>query len=553
MVADKDLSSPEGSDDESNHRQRDSFVTPGFVRLDHQNFQHFGENVQDFESQRADEDKKWQAGRVTSMRNSGGLLMSLGEKVKEGDGLIKKLNFEGKGTHLVENGVEDAKKDTALSRWDKRHSLNRIDQLPPREQQLISAEQTLEDNSENEEEDTVEATVSLISVESLHLKHLDSKAIYRKVQDFEHQWQERGYTQVLKMRDRLQEPYDDQATDGKGKRQRPSSGVQEGNVSTKLMMFGGGADYIESPWKQTQAQERPKTKLNLGSPAKTSPAKEESSSSSPTPSSENDAAAALREALKDVVDGPIDRSPSSVSPSHGKVKRRSSLSSRASLTTFETIKEAEEDKEEAEDANVDLDHSATELVADESTDKIVPLPKLHPNLSRRLSEERLRLDGLLPGEQSGNCSSRKETPLRESQSQSGSRSTKARSVLDSGEARQQLHVSFHHIEQKESPGSSALHEKMGKSRSRPVSAPPFHLKDSKTAAITADMVGLSGESEAKEILKAESKVAALLSAPQCTSSNFPPQLTRGSLQIWKQEVSIHIISYLLNLKLLCLI
>ena len=542
MAAGNDLPSPEGSDDESGHRQRDSFVTPGFERLDQQNFSHFGENVHDLESHRAREDKQWQAGRVTSMRNSGGLAISLGEKVKKRDGLAKKLNFEDKGPpHLVENGAEDG----ALSRWEKRHSLNRIDQLPPEEQQLICAEQILEANSENDEEDVLDETVSQVSVESMHLKHLDSKAIYRKVQDFERQWEERGYTEVFKMRDRIQEPHDDdQAGIGKGKKLRPASGVQEGNVSTKLMMFGGSTDYIKSPWKQAPQEHVTKTRPHLSSPAKTSPIKEELSSGSPPSSTEKDTTtAALREALKDVVDGPTERSPSHVSPSHGKVKRKSSLSSRASVTTFETIRETEEDKE-VEHTTADLlDHVATELVGDESTDKIVPLPKVHPNLSRRLSEERLRLDGLLPAGQSGDSSSKKETPLRDShlQSASGSRSTKARSVIDSGKARQPLHVSFQHIDQRESsPGSAALREKMGKSQSRPVSAPPFHLKDSRTSDLAADkMGGPSGKREAKEILKAESKVAALLSPPQCTSSNFPPQLTRGNLQIWKQEVSLH--------------
>ena len=549
-IEDNELSSPEGSDDESGHRQRDSFITPGFERLDHQNFDHFGRNIQDLESHKAQEDKQWQAGRVTSMRNSGGLAITLGEKVKKGDGLAKKLNFEDKAPpHVVKNGAEGGEKDTALSRWEKRHSLNRIDQLPPGEQQLVSAEQILEANSENEEEDILEETVSQISVESMHLKHLDSKAIYRKVQDFERQWEERGYTEVFKMRDRLQEPHDDQAGSSKGKKLRPASGVQEGIVSEKLMVFGGSTDYVKSPWKQAQPQERvTKTKPHLSSPAKTSPIKEKLSPGSSPSSPEKDATTAvLREAVKDVVDGPTERSPSNVSPSHGKVKRRSSLSSRASVTTFETIREAEEDREEAGHTTADLlDHVATELAGDESTDKIVPLPKLHPNLSRRLSEERLRLDGLLSADQSGDSSSKKEPALREGHSKSGSRSTKARSVLDSGEARQQLHVSFQYIDQRESsPGSAALREKMGKSRSRPVSAPPFHLKDSKTPALAANMIGRpSGEIEAKEILKAESRVVALLSPPQCTSSSFPPQLTRGSLQIWKQEVRAYIIVFI---------
>ena len=551
-AADNDLPSPEGSDDESGHRQRDSFVTPGFERLDHRNFEHFGENVHDLESHRAREDKQWQAGRVTSMRNSGGLAISLGEKVQKDDSLAKKLRFE-------ENRAEGGQRDGVLNRWEKQHSLNRIDQLPPDQQQLISAEQVLEATSENEEEDVLEETVSLVSVESMHLKQLGPKAIYHKVQDFERQWEERGYTEVFKMRDRLQEPDDDdQGGIGKGKKLRPASGVQEGNVSAKLMMFGGSSDYIKSPWKQTQRQERAiKTKSHLSSPTKTSSIKEEElSSSSPPSSSEKDTttAAALREALKDEVDGPTERSPSNVSPSHGKVKRKSSLSSRASMTTFETIREAEEDREVERTTADLLDHVATELAGDERTDKIVPLPKVHSNLSRRLSEERLRLDGLLPADQSGDSSSKKGTPFGRDtghpRSGSGSRSTKARSVIDSGEARQPLHVSFQHIDQKEesSPGgAAALREKMGKSRSRPVSAPPFHLKDSKTSSLR--MGDPSEESEAKEILKAEGKVAALLSPPQSTSSSFPPQHTRGSLQIWKQEVSMQHIISMGNLKL----
>ena len=529
MAADIDLGSPDGSDDESGHRQRDSFITPGYERLDHKNFEQFGENVHELESQRAQEDKQWEAGRVTSLRNSGVLEKPLGETVKKGDGLAKKLDFEDNSGSL-QDGAKGGEKDSALIRWEKQHSLNRIDQLPPEQQQLVSAEQSLEANSENEEEDALEETVSHVSVESMHLEHLNPKAVYRKVQDFDRQWEERGYTEVFKMRDRLQEPHEDsQAGIGKGKKVRRVSGVEQGNVSTKLMMFGGNADYIKLPWQQAQPQERAvKTKPHIGSPARTSPIKEEelSLNSPPFPTGKDDTTtAALREVLKDMVDGPTERSPSSMSPSHGKVKRMSSLSSRASLTTFETIREAEEDRE-VEPTTADLlDHVATELAGDESTDKVVPLPKVHPNLSRRLSQERLRLDGLLPADQSGDSfrSPKKEMPLRDGQ--------------------QPLHVSFQHIDQSDpSPGSTAaLREQMRKSqsRSRPVSAPPFQRKDSKTSFLMADKMPLGNLDGDKEILKAEGKVAALLSPPQCTSNNFPPQLTRGRLQIWKQEVSMH--------------
>lgn len=505
----------EGSDDESRHlHHRDILFTPGFENLDSQNFQHFGENVKELESQREEADKQWEAGRRTSMRNSGVVDTPPREKVEQ-EGLAKKLNFEDEKTCLPENTAEEDK-IALLSRWEKQHSLNKIDQLSKEEQKYISAMPIMEPDSEEEDDDdySIEETVS---VESLHIRHLDARSVYLKMQDFESQRQERGYTQVLKMRDHIQKHDDHQDLSGKVKGKRPSSGVQEGNVNAKLQMFGGGMDL-----EQLQLKRRDKIRHHPGSPIKTNLFKDEFTfnSTSTFPSKEDTPTTAMNESPKDQVDAPIDGS-----PLHGKVKRRSSLSSRASVTTFETIREAEEDDE---GENRIAKHSVTDLEGDESEENVAPLPKLQPNLSRRLSQERLRLDGLLSNQSSDlNLASKYESPQRGSHSRL---ITKAHCIPSpaAGPAQRQLHVSFHVIDHKESTSVAQLKHK-GRSRSRPISAPPFHQKV---------VTNIGQELLANDVLKAESKVAALLSPPVAASSNLQLDidLNRGSMKIWKQEV-----------------
>lgn len=512
--------SPEGSDDESSNCQRDSLFTPGFENLDRQNFEHFGENVKDLESRREEADKQWEAGRSTNMRNSGMVDTPLSEKVKPQDGLARKLNFDDKMAYLPENTAEGEDKNAHLSRWEKRHSLNKIDHLPQEQQKRISAIPIVEPESEeDDDDDSIEETVS---VESLHIRHLDARGVYLKMQDFESQRQERGYTQVLKMRDHIQEHDDHQDLDRKVKKKHPSSGVQEGNVNAMLQMFGEGTDL-----KQVQLKRRDKTRYHPGSPIKTNLFKDEFTfnSISISPAKGDTPATTVNESPKDEVDTPTDGS-----PSHGKVKRRSSLSSRASVTTFETIREAEEDDEQENSVDLVSKHSVPDLERDESEENVAPLPKLPPNLSRRLSQERLRLDGLLLNQSSEvNFASMDRSPQRDSHSLLN---TNARSVPNSaGPAHKQLHVSFHEIDQKQSTGStSAVQLKhKGRSRSRPVSAPPFHQK-----AVTH----IGQEQVADESLKAESKVAALLSPPVAVGSKLQLDidLNRGGMKIWKQEV-----------------
>ena len=505
------LSSPEMSDDEgASQYQRESLVTPGFVKLDPQTFEEFGENVKELELQREKEDEEWKAGRRTSMRNSRPMSAPLEEKEK---GVAMKLEFEEKSTLVAGDESVDGGSDNLLSRWANRHSLNRIDQLPQEEQaKRISATQLLESDSENEDDDFMEETVSR---ESLHLRYLDARAVYLKVQNFEQQRQERGYTEVLKMRDQLQTSKNDGASSRKILKKRPSSGVIKGNVNAKLEVFGESADHSRPSWKKKSGNS--KSRHHPGSPIKTSLFKDEFTFDSIPSSPEN---SALVEAYHEEIDGAMD----DMSPSHGKLM--SSLSSRASTTAFETIREAEENEESG--GNVDIKHSsANTAIKDEGSENIAPLPKLHRGLSRRLSEERLRLDGLLPAESSRDGRPSKEQPRKDGDVVLRSTPTKSkpRSIPNSAGPKHQSHVHFH----QESVDSTVQHGRTRKPQNRPVSAPPFHQR---TVAHTTQS-GLGS----KELLEAESKVATLLSRPQCSNSNFPSDSGRGSLKIWKQEVS----------------
>ena len=507
-----ELPPPEDSDDEGGYPQRDSFVTPGFERLDYRNFEHFGENVEDFESQRAEEDKEWQEGRRTSMRNSGVMNVPSSGKVQRETGVAKKLNFEEKVKTNRENSMEEKEDNDALYNRQEKQNLNRIDQLPPEERKRIS--------ESHEDDDLVAESASMVSVESLHIRHLNPKAVYFKMQDFERQRQERGYTQVLQIRDRLQKHDDDEdeaaVSNGKTKKSRPSSGMVVGNVSSKLQMFGEGADYAK---KQTHLHhERDKTGKHPGSPIKTSLFIDEFTFDSLPSSPEKDETISdeMKETTKEEIDGPTDES-----PSHGKTKVKAPLSSRASTTTFETIREAEENSDENTSHDLIKQPATDQSQGDESTEKVPPLPKLPPNLSRRLSQERLRLDGLLPSEEDKEAS-----PQMDGQSQAGSKLTKADSVPVSAGAQRKRFVSFHEDSEIEPFATPIRHKQKEKSRNRPVSAPPFHRK----------VVQSERDYVAKEVLKAESKVAALLSAPQLTRSTLQLDLTQGSLKTWKQEV-----------------
>lgn len=524
-TGDEDLPSPEGSDDEGSQNLRDSFVTPGFEKLDYRNFEHFGENVEDFESRREEEEREWQAGRRTSMRNSEVMDAVSNRKSKRDSGVAKKLNFEGK---IEENDTEE--NDAHLSRWEKRHSLNRVDKLPPEERRKhVSSELKSQPSGEKSEDDLLEDTpsrASLVSVESLHIRHLGPKAVYMKMQDFERQKKERGYTEVLKMRDRLQNDIEDENGDdfnGKIDKKRPSSGVQFGNVNAKLEMFGGRADYAR---KQIQLHERDKGLEHPGSPIKTSLFVDEFTFDDLPSSPEKDETASeeLTAAVKEEVDGSTEKS-----PSHGKVKRRKgSLSSRASMTNFETIREAEENGD-GETYFHKTKPTVTNQIEDESKEAVSPLPKLPSNLYRRLSQERLRLDGLLPSE-SSKAEEKEESLRRNSQSQGASKLTKAISIPESAEAPRKLHISFDEINLRESSGPHMEHKRKGRSQNRPVSAPPLPHG-------VVKQLGREHNILAKEVLEAERLVAALLSPPQLTGSTLQLDLTRGSLKTWKQEVN----------------
>lgn len=494
LLTEDDLESPGASDEEG--AQRESFTTPGFDRLDMNTFEEFGT---DLKKRRTVEEESFS-------RES----EKMGNTVEQED-IRQTLDLEDVGTDdKEEEAIDDEKRrrsasdgdkletedkdvaledeipqDGGLTRWSNRQSLDKINQTPAPIKEPVST---------NDEK-----------------QYTSPSEIYQKLQNFDLQKKERGYTDVLRMVDRFQG--NRQSQTGPLDEPEESDKSESVGISDRLKMFGGGASFIKPP-----APKGPAKKLNIPSTfaQKTeldmqgSKARSRSESSSPATSRE-------------------------ASPGRSRnLTRRSS--SCLSVTAFETI--AEEDTSGAES-------DASKV---EDTDKFTPLPKIHPGLHRRQSEERLRLDGLAVQEEVSLSASKSDTALIPGAVQVSKSGNKTHSPPEMGQRRHSGSAVYSPLVKSSSPMARKKEEKakMG----RPLSMPASPPKGSEALALFMNSANLPHLNHLKEKHErdqtklAEERVTLLLSKPRCTGEAVPLEFQglefkeKDKLYVWKQKVDV---------------
>ncbi len=283
---------------------------------------------------------------------------------------------------------------------------------------------------------------------------------------------------------------------------KQSDRVVSTKLSERLKMFGGGASFIKPPPTPSPPEklaEHPKKEEEEKTEEKTG-AKNENKSEDHTSSDSEQHSVVIRE-----------KTTSNSSP-------RKRTSSRASLSTFETIEE-----EGVNEANEELDSMS-------------PLPKIEPSLSRRQSEELLRLDGI--------CPSHKEK-------ENASEDTKDISMGKGSNGEEEHDLESHPLKKTSSLHSDPVQDQKTPGESeRSKSVPHTVTQGSEAMALymnSADLPHLNRildehlESKKKRVSKI---LNGLLSMPKWTGANVQ-LMFRGikigvkfQLQIWKQRVSL---------------
>ena len=389
LMTEDDLSSPGSSDEEEGGgAQQDSFLStvPGFEKLDSKTFEDFGKDMSEVAQYREDRDKSFeQAGLagdkgetparvkgqsemiVEDVEVTGSDEVDTGEGGEGGEGVKAEPDIVSQDqqetetplpdettTQRADNASEsvslsaDAPQDssTPLTKWEDVHSLNAIDQLNGHTKPATEIITTAKPDTATSFDDKTK---------------LNSPPPPPK--------ESGGSSSVLKMISKLQTGSGSRPAwppvggggggGGGGKRGvKPWSrgtGVKAAtSVTERLKMFG---DRVEKPQPSVNKEVK-KTKvpsfLESESPADGGKEKEGGAESTETDSP-----------------GKRDADPQRVS----RIRSRTSLSSGSA---FETIEEEREDIESKR----------------ESDDEVAPLPRIHPSLSRKHSQEKLRLDGL---------------------------------------------------------------------------------------------------------------------------------------------------------------
>ena len=384
LMTEDDLSSPGSSDEEEGGgAPQDSFLStvPGFEKLDSKTFEDFGKDMSEVAQYKEDRDKSFeQAGLagdkgetpvrvkgqsemiVEDVEVTGSDEVDTGEGGEGGEGVKAEPDIvsqdqqetetpppEETTTQRADDASEsvslsaDAPQDssTPLTKWEDVHSLNAIDQLNGHTKPATGIKP-----------DTATSFDDKTKLNSPPPPPKESG----------------GSSSVLKMISKLQTgsgsrpawpPVGGGGGGGGGKRGvKPWSrgtGVKAAtSVTEKLKMFG---DRVEKPQPSVNKEVK-KTKvpsfLESESPADGGQEKEGGAESTETDSP-----------------GKRDADPQRAS----RIRSRTSLSSGSA---FETIEEEREDIESKK----------------ESDDEVAPLPRIHPSLSRKHSQEKLRLDGL---------------------------------------------------------------------------------------------------------------------------------------------------------------
>lgn len=539
QLTEDDLSSPGSSDDEET--QRESLTVPGFERLNPQTFKEFGEDVKDLELSQKEKERKWEEEDNRESYHDEAQKTRPGEdKVEEEKGKDDKQSKDEKKTTSGQTSSEKAKdqdaelesdSQTRLVRWNKQQTLHEADEASTAKQETLKSSVERQEKSELEKRNILPTKTS---------------AVYYKYQDFSQLKKERGYTDVLKMVSQMQSSKSEEANSAASDRSAPRGPSKLGNVSAKLKMFGGGASFVKPPPlkkdEPTLSTEDKSTAEELSMAEKPSLSHTEESKPPESPTHKS----------------PPSGTPSDNSPPHASTQtevssviqprhRYRSTGSLISITTFETIKE--------EDETTDTEPDDLERV--ESIDLITPLPKIPPSLSRRHSEELLRLDGIQQ-------SSKEESSTASSQQPGGKESpTRSRAVeLREKETRR----SPSPTKRRHSGGSSVYSPLMQSSdatsvqkretsdqsdKPRPLSVPPSPPKGSEAMSLYMNSANLPHlnhvkvKHEKSELSAAEDLADALLSKPKFSADQVPLEFKhlklaegRPKIYAWKQKVPL---------------
>ena len=378
---------------------------------------------------------------------------------------------------------------------------------------------------------------------------LDSAAVYNKM-PHEQERPKRSSTEVLKMVSQMEERKQDKQLTTEVMRQSEPQ-VRSGSVSEKLKLFGGGMRPVkpeQHPPSPSSGSSELHQQKNVHSTEEKSKSREnelkvmmESSDISSLPLEQTDsvhdsrmmtAAANKREVVRDRLRRPV------------------------SSPAFQAITE-----------------ETTGEGSGELEDKVTPLPKIHPGLSRRHSEERFRLDGLKPlTEESKPLKSSLEKPTSPKGGKYSPPSLRMRLLEGGGKANidargipnfetrekgstspgrdKRRSVSVYSPLVVSSTANSSKGEQQGK-RERSVSNPSPPQRSSESLALymnSADLPHLNHLQERhqkEERERAEERVESLLGGPRLSGDDVPLEFRGLQLEggkrrvyVWKQKVCV---------------
>ena len=392
---------------------------------------------------------------------------------------------------------KDDPESPSLSRWRNIHSLNRIDKI--------------------ENHTDIPATIKENETDTKSIVQYGSSAVYSKLP--QEQARDRKSLEVNKIVSSYEDQRDVVAATAPASKTQPLGGiVRSGSVTEKLKLFGGGMAKPAPKEPPRRSKEVPKL----------------------------DPKAEVGGVIAEERGGDVAKTKSSESPKPETTPGESSLKKK---------------KEKRKSASPIEKISEEPAIETEVKDKVAPLPKIHPGLARRHSQERLRLDGLRPP--SEDYDQQSKTTI-----QSGQHSPPISRMLlqrgksvESGTMEEKVPSSPSPILRKKSLSSSVYSPLMISSDAKTVqqekekSPPKLRPVSSPSPQLTAESLALYMNSAnlphlnhlkeryAKEQNeKAEKMVDALLKEARLGDADVPSEFKgmelreKNQLYIWKQRV-----------------
>ena len=213
-------SHPGSSDDEETGRE--SFTTPGFIRLDPQAFEQFGLDVKAIDQLREEKEKEWK----DSMEKLDDVSQETDSTLQGGEpsgDVVKKLDLDAGRELAAVSG--DGKPKSPLTKWRNLRSLDKIDRMGDRDAESVSSDDTFIVHEDQEKPG---------------IQEYGSKAVYNKIPDRQ-SGPERKSSEVAKLVGHIETKRKSAPTPDPPEKAPTFAGiVRSGSVSEKLKMFGGG-------------------------------------------------------------------------------------------------------------------------------------------------------------------------------------------------------------------------------------------------------------------------------------------------------------------------